>query len=60
MTLSPSSAAVIFVSRCLGEHSWPHCSASRASLVQVRTMSSKMALTRAFEVCSANRWHSAE
>ncbi len=38
MTLSRSSAVVFFVSRCLGERSWLHCSASRASLVQVRAM----------------------
>jgi hypothetical protein len=55
MTVSRSSAVAFFVSRCLGERSWLHCSASRASLVQVPAMSSRMAFTRAFEVCSANR-----
>jgi hypothetical protein len=60
MTLSRSSAVVFFVSRCLGERSWLHCSASRVSLVQVRAMSNRMVFTRAFELCSANSRHSAE
>jgi hypothetical protein len=58
MILTRSLEEVFFARRC--EFSWFHCSASRASLVQVRAMSSRMSFTRAFEVCSANRRHSAE
>jgi hypothetical protein len=31
-----------FLSRTVGRFSWPHCSTSSASLVQVRAMSSRM------------------
>ena len=60
MILTQPLEEVFFARRCVGEFSRFHCSASRASLVQVRAMSSRMSFTRAFEVCSANRRHSAE
>ena len=52
MILTQPLEEAFFARRCVGEFSWFHCSASRASLVQVRGVSSRMSFTRAFEVCS--------
>jgi hypothetical protein len=41
MILTRPWEEVFFARRCVGEFSWFHCSASRASLVQVRAMSSR-------------------
>ena len=49
----------VFFSRNIGRLIWLHCSASSASLVQVRAMSSKMSRTRMFDAHSAICWHSA-
>ena len=49
-----------FANRLLGELSRLHSSASRASLVHVRAMSSRMSRTRALGARSANCWQSCE
>ena len=38
MILTRPLEEVFFARRCVGEFSWFHCSASRASLIQVRAM----------------------
>jgi hypothetical protein len=50
MILTRPLEDVFFARRCVGEFSWFHCSASRASLVQVRAMSSRIGILRN-EVC---------
>jgi hypothetical protein len=47
MILTRSLEEVFFARRCVGTFSGFHCSASRASLVQVRPTSSRMPFTRA-------------
>jgi hypothetical protein len=54
LTLGRSLVASVFASRLLGELSRLHSSASRASLVHVRAMSSRMSRTRGLEARSAN------
>jgi hypothetical protein len=58
MTLRRFSVTSFFANRLLGEFSCLHSSASRASLVHVRAMSSRMSRTRALGARSANCWQS--
>ena len=60
ITLGRSLVASFFANRLLGELSRLRSSASRASLVHVRAMSSRTSRTRALGARSANCWQSYE
>jgi hypothetical protein len=60
ISLGRSLVASFFANRLLGELSRLHSSASRANLVHVRAMSSRMSRTRALGARSASFWQSYE